>query len=59
MTSPPSGHGTSAHGVQRHLDPLIKNHLKFVCLRWPFRQNAVHIAFDLVGRLMPVGMGPA
>ena len=38
------------------MDPLIKSHLKLVSLQWPFRQSAVHVALDIVGRLTPVGM---
>ena len=28
-------------------------------LQWPFRQNGVHIALDIIGRLTPVGMSLA
>jgi hypothetical protein len=43
----------------RTLDPLIKSHLQLVSLQWPFRQNVVHVALDIVGRLTPVGMSVA
>jgi hypothetical protein len=56
MTSPPSGQGTSAHCVQRHLDPLIKSQRESQRLQRPFQQIPVLGSPVPPKEFSPVGM---